>query len=195
MINLDNLQDDYNACLIAYPTIGLADKDGKLDVTFFIIFLHDTTRARLLARSNFISKLDELLYYDGIYFDGEFKVENVKDDSHPFDIIRLYGQAIATKGKSTVELEAGEHEVYNMGYSTTPVTIIADEATTVTGLTDKPITITAPLKITSDGLIIDAEGNNASKSVTIWEFPKLRKGRNVVTTTAPITLIYKERII
>ncbi len=83
----------------------------------------------------------------------------------------------------------------NLGYVKTPVTITTQGNCTITGLSEKPIRTFSGVTITDDGLILDTNGNNASNSVDMWEFPRLKLGKNIITTTSPITLIYKARLI
>ncbi len=78
MINLDTLQMKYNATLIAYPTIGVGKKSGKVSVDFSIVFLQDFPNERRVARNRFLKNLDSKLQFEGITFCGEFDVENVR---------------------------------------------------------------------------------------------------------------------
>lgn len=194
MINLDTLQMEFNATLIAYPTIGVMKKSGKITVDFSVCFLQDSPRERRIAWNKLLGNLDNKLQFEGVTFSGEFNVENVKDGSHPYDILHITGEAIAYTREIILDL-SGTTEIVNLGYMETPVTITTQGSCTITGLSEKPIKTLSGVTITDDGLILDTNGNNASNSVEMWEFPKLALGKSTVKVTSPVTMTYKVRLI
>lgn len=194
-MNLDKIFFDYHGYVLDYPIIGLAETEkGKVKVDLKIIFGQRDERKRFVARARFLSKFEDEFIWRGVTYEGDFKITNVKGEDHPYDILHITGEAIAYTREIILDL-SGTTEIVNLGYMETPVTITTQGSCTITGLSEKPIKTLSGVTITDDGLILDTNGNNASNSVEMWEFPKLALGKSTVKVTSPVTMTYKVRLI
>lgn len=188
---------DWNDGDLKPNTYKTEDKAGTLNLTLYFVGKDRTEVHRNI--SEFLEQLNDaavldLEGYKGSYYGIKKSVEIEKTKEHRKKKLNVEFDGYFFDQLIEKELSSGAQEYVAQGSRDAPCILNITNKTnttktvTVSGLTDTDIEVNVPGKTT---LVIDGDigtvtidGENAfGNVVTMWEFPRIRPGRNMIGRT------------